>query len=143
MSFSPQYSVVVPVYNSEKTLEELCTRIHNTFQKMDVSFEIILVNDNSTDNSWNVIKELKTKYTVDFTAVHLRGNFGQHKALLCGFQFARGEYVFTIDDDLQFSPEDMELLIERMQQTSADLVYGTYREERQHSKARKWGSFLI
>jgi glycosyltransferase involved in cell wall biosynthesis len=143
MSFAPQYSVVVPVYNSEKTLDELCTRIHNTFRNLNETVEIILVNDGSTDNSWNIIRELKKKYPENFTAVHLRGNFGQHKALLCGFQYARGEYVFTIDDDLQFSPEDMETLIVRMKDTSADLVYGTYREERQHSKTRKYGSLLI
>src|SRR3954465_2234156 len=130
---APLYSIVVPVYNSEKTLEELCTRIETTFRKMDEGFEIILVNDNSQDHSWSIIKDLKRKFGEKLTAIHLRKNFGQHKALLCGFQFARGEYIFTIDDDLQFSPEDMEILIERMKTTSADLVYGTYRAERQHS----------
>jgi len=143
MDFTPEYSVVVPVFNSEKTLDELCTRIETTFKKINQSFEIILVNDCSRDGSWNTIRQLKQKFGEQITAIHLRGNFGQHKALLCGFQFAKGEYIITIDDDLQFLPEDIELLISRAHSTSADLVYGTYQSERQHSPVRKWGSNFI
>lgn len=140
MDSTPQYSIVVPVYNSEKTLAELCTRIDTTFSKMKSRYEIILVNDSSRDGSWNTICQLKEKYNKSLTAIHLRGNFGQHKALLCGFQFAKGEYIVTIDDDLQFYPEDIELLIERIDSSHADLVYGTYMEERKHSPIRRWGS---
>ena len=140
MDSTPQYSVVVPVYNSEKTLAELCTRVDATFMQMNTPYEIILVNDHSRDGSWNVIRQLKNKYNEKLTAVHLRGNFGQHKALLCGFQFARGEYIVTIDDDLQFFPEDIELLIKRVHETKSDLVYGTYMDERKHSPVRRWGS---
>ncbi len=143
MDFTPEYSVVVPVFNSEKTLDELCMRIETTFKKINQSFEIILVNDCSRDGSWNTIRQLKQKFGEQITAIHLRGNFGQHKALLCGFQFAKGEYIITIDDDLQFLPEDIELLISKAHSTSADLVYGTYQSERQHSPVRKWGSNFI
>jgi glycosyltransferase involved in cell wall biosynthesis len=143
MSFTPQYSVVVPVFNSEKTLEELCARVETTYKKINASFEIILVNDSSTDGSWKTICQLKQKYQEQITAIHLRGNFGQHKALLCGFQFAKGEYIITMDDDLQFFPEDIELLIAKAQSTSADLVYGSYQNERQHSPVRKWGSNFV
>lgn len=142
-TFTPEYSVVVPVYNSEKTLWELCTRIETTFRKIGASFEIILVNDCSRDNSWNIIREIKQKFGEELTAIHLRKNFGQHKAILCGFQFAEGEYVITIDDDLQFFPEDIELLINKATSTQADLVYGYYKDERQHSVARRWGSFFV
>jgi glycosyltransferase involved in cell wall biosynthesis len=140
MDSTPQYSIVVPVYNSEKTLAELCARIDSTFNKINSQYEIILVNDNSRDNSWNIMCQLKEKYNKSLTAIHLRGNFGQHKALLCGFQFAQGEYVVTIDDDLQFYPEDIELMIQRIHATRADLVYGTYMDERKHSPVRRWGS---
>jgi len=143
MSFTPTYSIVVPVYNSEKTLEELCTRIRTTFEKINESFEIILVNDCSKDSSWWIISQLKQKFSEQITGIHLRGNFGQHKALLCGFQFAKGEYIVTIDDDLQFSPEDIELLISKAKSTSADLVYGTYQNIRHHSPVRKWGSNFV
>lgn len=140
MNATPTYSVVVPVFNSEKTLEELCTRISSIFQQINQSFEIILVNDSSSDQSWEVIGRLKNKFPEQLTGINLRGNFGQHKALLCGFQFARGQFVITIDDDLQFFPEDIEQLIQKIDSTNADLVYGTYMDERQHSAVRKWGS---
>lgn len=138
-----QYAVVVPVYNSAKTLEELCSRIEATFNKLNASFQIILVNDYSTDNSWDVIHAIKSRMGDKLTAIHLRRNFGQHKALLCGFQFSNAEYVITLDDDLQFFPEDIDLLIEKAKATNADLVYGTYAEERQHAPVRKWGSAAV
>lgn len=143
MNLIPTYSIVVPVYNSEKTLVELCARIQNSFASIQSDFEIILVNDFSTDGSWSVIRELKEKFQNQLTAIHFRKNFGQHKALLCGFQFARGEYIITIDDDLQFFPEDIGLLIAKAKSTSADLVYGTYQDERQHAPVRKWGSSFV
>lgn len=143
MKDTPQYSVVVPVFNSENTLEELCARIEQTFHRISATFEIVLVNDNSTDRSWETIRHLKKKFGAQLTAVHLRKNFGQHKSLLCGFQFATGEYVITLDDDLQFFPEDIELLVAKVKTTSADLVYGTYEQERQHAPVRKWGSNFV
>jgi len=143
MTFPPQYSVVVPVFNSERTLEELCSSINETFNRIGSTYELILVNDCSKDGSWNTIIELKKKYGELITAIHLRGNFGQHKALLCGFQFAKGEYIITIDDDLQFYPEDISLLIAKIHSSAADLVYGTYASERQHSAVRKWGSNFV
>ena len=143
MNLTPQYSVVVPVYNSEKTLQELCARIAATLQKMDAPFEIILVNDNSTDGSWNVIKDLKKDPAFNITGIRLRKNFGQHKALLCGFQWAKGERIVTIDDDLQFSPEDICVLAEEADKNGADLVYGYYKSERQHSTIRKTGSAFV
>ena len=143
MHTHPQYSVVVPVYNSARTLEELCSRIAATFAKLGATFQIILVNDYSSDNSWDIIQALKVKLGEKLIAIHLRRNFGQHKALLCGFQFASGEYIITLDDDLQFYPEDIELLINRIKTTKADLVYGTYGETRQSPKVRQLGSAAV
>lgn len=143
MDYKPQYSIVVPVYNSEKMLRELCSRIAKTFEQSGAHYQIILVNDFSSDNSWGVIRDLKNEYGNKLTGIHLRRNFGQHKALLCGFKYATGEYIITIDDDLQFFPEDIELLIARARNTSADLVYGFYQDERHHSQVRKWGSNFV
>lgn len=143
MSLAPEYSVVVPVYNSERTLGELCSRIAATFRKMGADFEIILVNDSSSDGSWNIIRELKNDADNHITAISLRKNFGQHKALLCGFQFATGEYIITIDDDLQFFPEDIMVLANEAENNNADLVYGYYKSERQHSRIRKIGSAFV
>ncbi len=143
MTDNVEFSVVVPVFNSERTLEELCTRISGIFQKMNASYEIILVNDFSSDGSWNKIKEIKQSYPENLVAIHLRKNFGQHKAILCGFQYAHGEYVVTLDDDLQFLPEDIEIMAQKAKITQADLVYGTYRDERQHSAVRRFGSNFV
>ncbi len=143
MTDNVEFSVVVPVFNSERTLEELCTRISGIFQKMNASYEIILVNDFSSDGSWNKIKEMKQRYPENLVAIHLRKNFGQHKAILCGFQYAHGEYVVTLDDDLQFLPEDIEIMAQKAKITQADLVYGTYRDERQHSAVRRFGSNFV
>jgi glycosyltransferase involved in cell wall biosynthesis len=143
MRWIPEYSVVVPVYNSEKTLRELCGRIAVTFEKMSADFEIVLVNDSSSDGSWGVIREIKNEGAKHITAISLRKNFGQHKALLCGFQFAKGAYIVTIDDDLQFFPEDIAVLVEEAQRSKADMVYGYYKSERQHSNVRKVGSAFM
>jgi len=138
------FSIVVPVYNSATTLPELCARIRETFSQTQHSCEIVCVNDCSADNSWEVLRNLKKQYGEQLTAVHLRKNSGQHKALLCGFQFASGEYVITLDDDLQFFPEDILILINRALQTQADVVYGTYQNaERKHPVIRKWGSAFV
>jgi len=110
---------------------------------MNASFEVILINDCSADDSWETIKRIKQTMGSRLLAVHLRKNFGQHKALLCGFQFARGTYVVTIDDDLQFFPEDIALMAQRISETSSDLVYGTYQDGKQHSAVRKWGSNFV
>jgi glycosyltransferase involved in cell wall biosynthesis len=143
MSVAPKYSIVVPVYNSEKTLAELCDRTAALFEKLNLSYQIVLVNDQSVDKSWDVIKDLKKKYGDKLFAIKLSRNFGQHKALLCGFQFARGEYIVTIDDDLQFYPEDIEILIRKADESGADLVYGCYRTESQHSLVRRIGSAFV
>jgi glycosyltransferase involved in cell wall biosynthesis len=136
------YSIVVPVYNSAKTLEELCARLVQTFNANEISFEIILVNDNSKDNSWDIIKRIKSNSSDNVTAVNLSQNFGQHKALLCGFQQTTGDYVVTIDDDLQYFPEDILQLIEEQKKSNADVVYGIY-ENKKHAAWRNAGSGMI
>jgi glycosyltransferase involved in cell wall biosynthesis len=136
------YSIVVPVYNSAKTLEGLCARLVQTFISNGISFEIILVNDNSTDNSWDAIKRIKSNSSYNITAVNLSQNFGQHKALLCGFQQTKGDYVVTIDDDLQYFPEDILQLIEEQKKSNANVVYGIY-EDKKHAAWRNAGSNLI
>ena len=143
MSNLPQYSIVVPVYNSQKTLEELCSRIEQTMYALQVTWQIILVNDHSSDGSWSIIKALKDKYADKLTAINLAKNFGQHKALLCGFQFSTGDFIITIDDDLQFFPEDIPLLIDKGRETNADLVYGWYQNSRKHSMIRRKGSNFV
>src|SRR5688572_26559151 len=139
---SIDYSVVVPVYNSEKTLAELFLRTRDVFAKLGRSFEMIFVENCGRDQSWEVIRELSEQYPGEVVAVRLARNFGQHNATLCGFHYAQGSFVITIDDDLQIPPEEIPRLIAEQERSGAELVYG-YFEEKHHSIIQNAGSFII
>ncbi len=136
------FSVLVPVYNSEKTLEELYLRTEKFFLSKQKSFQFIFVDDGSSDKSWEVIQTLKKKYPETITAIKLSKNYGQHNALYCGLTFVKGAQVVTIDDDLQTPPEEIEKLLQIHETTGADLVYGYY-IKKEHSIIRNAGSWLI
>ena len=100
------YSVVVPVYNSEHTLEELYRRLEKVFREViKEDFELILVDDGSKDRSFEVMRELRNK-DQRVRIIQMARNFGQHPALLCGFAHVRGDFVVTMDDELQHLPEE-------------------------------------
>ena len=136
------YSVVVPVYKSTATLKQLCKEIHAVFSENNLTYELILVNDASPDGTWSIVKEVKINTPAKVIAVNLAKNTGQHHALLCGFQYATGRFVITIDDDLQFSPKDILLLIKQQKLTDADLVYGM-QFIKEHSTFRNLGSRAV
>jgi len=120
------YSVVIPVYNSESSLEEIYKRIRATFDKMSKSFEVIFVNDFSQDNSLNILKKIKNQNDSDrIIVIDLYNNFGQQNALMCGFDYCKGDFIITIDDDLQNPPEEIEKLIAKIDE-GYDVVYGSY-----------------
>ena len=135
----PKYSVVVPVFNSEDTLTELFSRSKAVFEQLNASFEFIFVEDNGRDGSWKVLQTLKKEYPELITAIKLHRNYGQHNATICGFGFARGEMIITIDDDLQHPPEEIPKLIEKQQEEDTDIVYGIF-TKKQHSRIRNIGS---
>jgi glycosyltransferase involved in cell wall biosynthesis len=115
-------SFVIPAFNSEKTLRELCLRINTTFSSFN-NFEIIIIDDNSSDNTWNIIADLCVEN--DFViGIKLSRNFGQHNALLCGIRKAKGSVIITMDDDLQHPPEEIPQLIEKLNK-GYDVVYGS------------------
>ena len=134
-----KYSVVVPVFNSEPSLVELFTGLKSVFDAQQVSFEVIFVEDCSQDNSWEKISALKEQFPEDITAIRLSRNFGQHNATFCGFGFAKGSFIITIDDDLQTPPAEIIKLIEKQKSSEADLVYGFY-GKKNHSRIRNFGS---
>ena len=138
----PKFSVVVPVFNSELSLRELFHDILSAIESSGDTVEVILVDDGSTDRSWEVIRELKQANPEKIIAITLSKNYGQHNATLCGMGFAKGKFIFTLDDDLQTPPEEMLKLIERQKESNADLVYGIP-ESRQHSNFRKAGSLSL
>ena len=129
MERKPEYSVVIPVYNSEKTLVELHSRLAGVMSGMEGGYEIILVDDGSRDGSWAVMANLSSEDD-GVKAIRLAGNFSQHNALLCGFRHARGEYVITLDDDLQNPPEEIPKLVERLME-GYDAVYGVWEKSYQ------------
>jgi len=131
-------SIVVPVYNSASILPKLNQRLQKCLEGL-YEVEIIYVDDFSKDQSWSVLKDLKKQFD-NLKIVKLGKNFGQHSATLCGFNFAQGECVVTIDDDLQQGPEDISKLIDVLNESNAELVYGIGNSN--HSKFRKAGSDL-
>lgn len=139
---SVDYSVVVPVYNSEKTIEELFVRIKEVFTGLGHTFEVIFVEDCGRDDSWSVLRSVKEQYPDEVVAIRLARNFGQHNATLCGFHHVSGRFVITIDDDLQVPPEEIPKLIDEQRRTGADLVYGFF-AEKNHGFVQNLGSFAI
>ncbi|BFL46202.1 glycosyltransferase [Lactonifactor longoviformis] len=134
------YSVVVPVYNSEHTLDELYGRLRKVFDEtMKEPFELILVDDSSRDNSYDKMQMLHQKdHRVKI--IQMAKNFGQHPALLCGFHYATGDYVITMDDDLQHPPEEIPKLAAVIKERSdVDVIIAKY-EGRKHNVIRRLGT---
>lgn len=104
-------SIVIPVYNTERSLVDLATRIARVFQTRGESYEVIFVDDSSSNAAtWKILRELKESHGV--RAVRLTRNFGQQPATLCGMTLATGDFIITMDDDGQHAPEDIPLLLE-------------------------------
>ncbi|MGJ3239762.1 MAG: glycosyltransferase family 2 protein [Anaerolineae bacterium] len=133
-------SIVIPVYRGAQTIGELMATLTATLPTITNQYEVIMVEDDGGDDSWQVIERLSQQYS------HLRGiklmrNSGQHAALLCGIRAARHEIVVTMDDDLQHPATEIPRLLAELDQ-GYDVVYGTP-QTKQHNLGRKLGSFLI
>jgi glycosyltransferase involved in cell wall biosynthesis len=133
-------SVVIPLYNEEKSLEELYKRITLSLQPLPDSFELIFVDDGSTDNSFAVLRNLHKKDN-RVKAIRFRKNFGKSAALSVGFKEAQGEIIVTIDADLQDLPEEIPALIKKMDE-GYDLVSG-WKFKRKDPLFRKIASRLF
>jgi undecaprenyl-phosphate 4-deoxy-4-formamido-L-arabinose transferase len=137
---APVISVIVPVYNSAPTLQELTDRLGAVLESDGRSYELVLVNDGSRDGSWDEIARLAREKPV-VRGFDLSRNYGQHNALLCGLRAARGCIMITIDDDLQNPPEEIPKLLARLDERT-DVVYG-YPATAQHGFWRDLASRLI
>jgi glycosyltransferase involved in cell wall biosynthesis len=135
-------SIVIPVYNSAKSLKELFERINRTLLSSGKSYELILVDDGSKDESWKVLKEIKKNNTENVLAIRLEKNVGQHNAIICGFNFSKGSIVITMDDDLQHPPEEIPKLIQQYEKSQSEVVYGIYKS-RKHGFMRSAGSYMV
>ena len=124
MKHRPDISVVVPVLNGERTLRDLFVRTRAVVSEMRLDFEILFVDDGSVDDSWRIIRELKADCGECVRGIKLAKNSGQQAATICGLQRARGDWVLTLDDDLQSPPEEIPKLWTVAQQQGCDVVYG-------------------
>ena len=116
-------SIVIPVYNEEESLELLYNSIINNLKNTNLNFEIIFIDDGSSDNSWNVIKAISEKKT-NLSSIKFRKNYGKSDALDAGFKASNGTYVLTIDADLQDDPNEIYPLFKMINQDNYDLVSG-------------------
>ena len=102
----PRYSVVIPVYNSQNTIRSVCEALEALFRERQARYEIVLVDDGSKDQSWPELKTIRAA-NEQVKIIRLAKNFGQQNALLCGFAHTRGDFVITMDDDLQHPPQEL------------------------------------
>ncbi len=116
-------SLVIPLYNEEESLRELTEWIDRVIKKESLTYELIFIDDGSTDSSWEVIEDLKHRFT-EIRAVRFRRNYGKSAALYVGFERARGEVVITMDADLQDSPDEIPELRSMIVNDGWDLVSG-------------------
>ncbi|HOQ31904.1 MAG TPA: glycosyltransferase family 2 protein [Candidatus Hydrogenedens sp.] len=130
-----EFSIVISCYYEEKSIREFHRRLKETLEKIGRSYEIIFVNDGSTDKTWEILKEIYKEDERVFSIINLYRNSGQQAGVTAGIMEARGKAIVLIDSDLQLAPEDLPKLIEKYDE-GFDIVSG-YRIQRQDSPLRK------
>lgn len=134
-------SVIIPVYNGEKALPKLYKKIKESLSH-NFSFEILFVYDCGKDNSWTLISELMKNDSDKVKGYRLDKNRGQHYAIFFGISKSSGNFIVTMDDDLQHDPSDIIRLMDKLQENDSDIVYGSYTEPN-HSFIRKISSIIV
>jgi glycosyltransferase involved in cell wall biosynthesis len=134
------YSVVIPVFNSVGVVGTTIDRVTETFEGAGLRYQIVLVNDGSRDGSWEVIAE-RARTSPHVIALNLLRNYGQHHANLAGMRESTGDYVITMDDDLQ-NPPDQALLLIQQAMLGHDVVFGRFAQKQAHGY-RRLGSKAI
>ena len=131
-------SVVVPLYNEEESLTELVQWVDRVMREHSLSYEIIMIDDGSTDRSWSVVEQLRAEYS-SVRGISFMRNYGKSAALYCGFEMARGEVVITMDADLQDSPDEIPELRRMILEDGYDLVSG-WKRKRYDPIGKRWPS---
>lgn len=137
-----KYSIVIPVYRSSQCLPELARRLQEALEPLGQPYEVILVDDGSPDGSWEVIRTICTAHPA-FHGVQLLKNFGQARATMSGIQFAQGEVVITMDDDLQHDPHLIPKLLEILERDGGYDCLFAYFPEKRHAAYRNLASRVI
>lgn len=129
--YKPYISIVIPVHNEQEVLEELYRRLTGTLDQLDKPYEIILTNDGSKDKSSQMLKEMHARRPHQIRVIEFNGNFGQHMAIMAGFEKVRGQIIITMDADLQNPPEEIPKLVAAIE--AGHDVVNTHRLDRQDS----------
>lgn len=135
MGNDPKLSVVIPIHNEEPMIGSLFRRLLPVLDNLERSYEVILINDGSTDNSEQLLNTWQARHPEQLSVIHFNGNFGQHMAIMAGFEIARGEDVITMDADCQTPPEDIPRFVEKLD--AGHDVVGGYRIDRQDKTWRR------
>lgn len=140
--YEKKLSIVIPCYNSSKSLNELNSRLHQTLNTLNITYEIIYINDCSKDKTLSELKKLSDNHS-NVKVIDLMFNVGQFRALYCGLEASSGQYIITIDDDLQHPPEEISKLYAAIKDNQEiDAVFGKY-QIKKHSPFRNLGSNFI
>jgi glycosyltransferase involved in cell wall biosynthesis len=138
MDESPYLSLVIPAYNEQENIPTLLTRVENSLKQLGKPFEVIIIDDGSTDNTPKMLDEAMTRLPW-LRVLRMRKNSGQSAAFESGFDAARGQIIATIDADLQNDPEEIPRLVPLLDEKNVDMITG-WRKERQDTKFRRWQS---
>ena len=131
----PDVSIIIPLFNEEESLPELIERIGKVMAEQNLSYEVLMVDDGSTDSSWNVIEKLAAGDS-HIRGLSFRRNYGKSAALYCGFARAEGNVVFTMDADLQDRPEELPEMYRMIVEDGYDVVSG-WKQHRQDNPLTK------
>ena len=127
-------SVTIPIYNEEENLPHLYTRVTEALRKLSRPWELVLVNDGSTDRSTQILDEIAAKDPA-VKVVHFRRNYGQTAAMMAGFDYAQGEIVIPMDGDLQNDPSDIQKLVQKIDE-GYDVCSGWRKARQDHALRR-------
>lgn len=133
----PMISIVIPLYNEEENIQELYRRLIDVLDSMRESYEVLFIDDGSTDGSYARLLEIK-KNNESIKIVKFRRNFGQTAAIHAGFDYAQGEIIATLDADLQNDPQDIPDMVKKLNDLDLDVVCG-WRYQRQDKFDMKMG----
>lgn len=137
---NPEVSIVIPVYDEEESLPCLFESLYSVMMSTERTFEIVFVNDGSTDGSFRILYDLHKAHP-EVRIIDLNGNFGQHMAIMSGFEHVRGKKIITIDADMQNPPEAIPVILSKMD--DGHDVVGTYRVGRRDPLFRKIASKIV
>lgn len=134
-----KFSIVIPVYNGENSLEQLYKKTYTELVKLQKDYEFIFIDDNSVDNSFKIIEKI-CQLDENVVGIRLNKNYGQQNAVFCGLEYSRGDYIINMDDDLQHNPIYIEEMYNKLSE-GYDIVYGVTKVK-YHKRYRNFGSKL-